>query len=431
MFTKQAVSTNGILKAVLCINLLVFIPHLLKAQETSTLSADSIHEIDATDVLRKIFNIKSKKPNITKANEFAMIPALGYNPSFGFTLGAKITGGRQFGTPPATDYSVFSLEAIYTTKGIKILQLRHNVFTPNNIWNWQGHWQISKMGMQDYGVGTGNSNHRTNGLVINDYSTINSDSSFPVDYNYLRLSEKVYHKTGENLFVGAGLSFDMHSKINDEKVSQFFKTPHYRYSVRNDFSTTRYATNGLLLALQFNTREHPIRSYGGLYADMTLRFNQTWLGSTKNSTQLLLDVRKYISLSNKKPEAVIAFWHWASYLLGGSLPYLQMPSTASDTYARMGRAYTFGRFKGPSYSYFESELRYPITRNKLFSGVCFVNMQTASDDLGKPIFNRWEPGAGAGLRILFQKNSRTNLCIDYAVGRYGSQGLFFGLSEVF
>ena len=90
-----------------------------------------------------------------------------------------------------------------------------------------------------------------------------------------------------------------------------------------------------------------------------------------------------------------------------------------------------GRFKGPSFSYFESEYRFPITRNKLFSGVAFINLQTASDDLGKKIFQYWEPAAGGGLRILFQKQSRSTVCIDYVKGKYGSSGWFFGLNEVF
>jgi hypothetical protein len=47
------------------------------------------------------------------------------------------------------------------------------------------------------------------------------------------------------------------------------------------------------------------------------------------------------------------------------------------------------------------------------------------------MFSAWDKGAGAGLRILFQKQSRSTLCIDFAKGEYGSSGIFFGLNEVF
>ena len=110
---------------------------------------------------------------------------------------------------------------------------------------------------------------------------------------------------------------------------------------------------------------------------------------------------------------------------------MQLPATATDTYARSGRGFTLSRFKGPSYAYLETEYRFPITRNKLISGVAFANVQTASDDLRQQIFSHWAPAGGAGLRILFQKQSRTTLCIDIAKGRNGSGGIFFGLNEAF
>ncbi|HJS54244.1 MAG TPA: hypothetical protein VJ765_06860, partial [Chitinophagaceae bacterium] len=146
---------------------------------------------------------------------------------------------------------------------------------------------------------------------------------------------------------------------------------------------------------------------------------------------LQYDLRKYWSLNKKNPEHVIAIWHWASYKLSGSLPYLEMPSTASDVDGRSGRAYTFSRFKGPSFAYFETEWRLPITKNKLISGVCYINFQSASDDFNRKVFEVWEPGGGVGLRILFQKQNRTTLCVDLAKGKYGSKGLFFGLGEAF
>ena len=183
--------------------------------------------------------------------------------------------------------------------------------------------------------------------------------------------------------------------------------------------------------IQYNTKEHGNRSYGGMYADLVLRSNQKFLGSTLNALQLITEFRKYWSLSNRNPEHVLAFWHLGTFALSGDVPYLDLPGTGTDLYNRSGRGYTIGRFKGPSYAYFETEYRFPISRNKLFSGVVFVNLQTASDGEKINLFDRMEPAAGGGLRVLFNKKSRTNICIDYAFGRYGSSGLFFGLNEVF
>jgi hypothetical protein len=63
--------------------------------------------------------------------------------------------------------------------------------------------------------------------------------------------------------------------------------------------------------------------------------------------------------------------------------------------------------------------------------VLFANAETASNTRGVKVGEFIEPGAGVGLRILFNKYSRSNLCIDYGMGNYASKGIFLGLNEVF
>jgi outer membrane protein assembly factor BamA len=386
--------------------------------------------VDAGDIKGMIFK-KNTRLQPAKLPRFALLPSIGYNPSMGFIIGAKMSAGIQKGNTENTNYSLVGLEALYGSNGIITVQVRHNIFTAANSWNLQGNWQISKYGQVDYGLGTGNSPYRSRGFIIDEYPTKNGDSAFPIKYNYLRLLEKVYHKIANHLYAGVGISFDIYGKIADERKTGIFTTPHNRYSTKHGIDPAKYAANAWLLNLQYNTREHPVRSYGGLYADLSLRFNQEWLGSTLNAVQLQYDVRKYWRLSKKHPAHVIALWHWANYRLEGTVPYLFLPCTASDTYNRSGRGYTLGRFKGPSFAYFETEYRFPVTQNDLISGVCFFNLQTASNDRNKKLFNAWEPAAGAGLRILLQKQNRTTICIDYAMGHYGSNGIFFGLNEAF
>lgn len=89
---------------------------------------------------------------------------------------------------------------------------------------------------------------------------------------------------------------------------------------------------------------------------------------------------------------VLALWNWGSYLLSGSIPYLS---------------------------------------NKFISGVTFVSMQTANDEQGTKLFQVFQPGGGAGLRVLFSKLTRTNLDLDYAFGKFHNRGFFLNLNEVF
>ncbi len=47
------------------------------------------------------------------------------------------------------------------------------------------------------------------------------------------------------------------------------------------------------------------------------------------------------------------------------------------------------------------------------------------------MFQVFEPGYGGGLRVLFNKATRTNLALDYAYGKFGNKGFFLNLNEAF
>jgi outer membrane protein assembly factor BamA len=280
----------------------------------------------------------------------------------------------------------------------------------------------------DYGLGIGGTleNPTEEELILN-----NPDRQrFVNRYMAYTINERVYKQLFPGAFVGVGVFFELKRKLSTVG-SEENMSPVEIYSRWNDFDPSRVNNNGLMLNMQYMTRDNPNSAYKGYYFDMVLRMNQTWLGSTHNAYQLQTDFRKYWQLSTSRPNHVIAFWNFGSYNLGGKLPYIDLPGTAKDTYARSGRGYTMGYFKGASFFYSEIEYRYPILRNQFLSGVVFANIQTANDQMGTKLFQVWQPAAGAGLRLLFNKATRTNLCIDYAFGRFGQRGLFLGLNEAF
>ncbi len=383
-------------------------------QTTDSLSAQR----DAMDMIRKIFPPK-KIDTAKKKSSVTVLPAIGYNPSIGFLFGINFLKAFYKGDPATTKLSVTQLDFSYTTKRLIIARFRTNIFTKDNKWNFQGNWQYTRNYVKDYGLGA------------------EARQDPPVDYairfNYFRFTEKAFREIGHNFYAGAGISIDMRNDIQITNPDSTYTTnPHDIYSSEKGFNQNNYFANGLIANFQYNTKEHPNRPFGGIYSEMYLRYNTKLLGSTKEAGQLYTEFRKYFSLSQKNPEHVIAFWYWGSYLLWGSLPYLELPATEYDTYNRSGRGYTLGRFRGPSFTDVEAEYRFPISQQtKILSGVLFTSFQTASDENNNGLFNYWEPAAGAGLRILFTKKSRTNICLDFAKGRYGSSGVFFALNEAF
>lgn len=384
-------------------------------------------QYDVADLFYQVFtpnrpiNPNRKKTGITPLPNFA------YNPSIGAQIGLKAVAGKVLGTDPNTYMSIAATAASITTKGIIYAYLSHNVFTPGNKWNLVGSLVAAKTVTPDFGIGIGRMiNGNEDDLIL----TNPERRGYILHAQYYNFREKIYKQVDDHLFLGAGVSFDIRKKIENRHTGDE-PTPYTIYSDRHGFDRDHYQANGLLFDIQYTSRDNQNRAYKGLYANAGIRVNQTWMGSSKNAIQLTSDFRKYWSLSKRNPEHVIALWHWGSYVINGALPFLELPGSGKDASSRSGRGYTVGYFKGPRYFYSETEYRFPITRNKFLSGVAFFNIQTTDDELGTKLFQHWQPGGGAGLRILFNKNTRTNLGIDYAFGKNGLNGLFLGLNEAF
>ncbi|MFD0752057.1 BamA/TamA family outer membrane protein [Mucilaginibacter calamicampi] len=404
-----------------------------------SLKADSRHknaqaveslagQYDVGDLAQAIFRPRQKPDPLKKRSGITIIPNVAANPSIGAQIGIKAVAGRKLGTDPNTLMSVAATSASVTTKGIIYFYINHNIYTPGNKWNLQGNLVVAKTVTPDFGLGIGQAPATGNAT---DQVLANPDRKARALHSlYFNFREKVYKEIDKGLFVGAGVSFDIRRNI-DEGAAGNTPTPYNIYSDSYGFARDRYTANALLFNVQYTTRDNLNRPYKGVYIDAGFRANQSWMGSSKNALQFTTDFRKYFSLSASHPEHVIAFWNWGSYLLSGAVPYLELPGTAKDAGFRSGRGYTTGYFKGTQYNYSEAEYRFPITNNKFLSGVAFLNMQTANDDAGAKLFEHWQPGYGGGLRVLFNKATRTNLCLDYAWGRYGARGFFLGLNEAF
>jgi hypothetical protein len=116
----------------------------------------------------------------------------------------------------------------------------------------------------------------------------------------------------------------------------------------------------------------------------------------------------------------------------GRQPYLTLMATGEDQRARSGRGYIAGRYRGEDMVYGEVEYRFPISQcSKILGGVLFLNATTTSNqtrDVG--LFSYIRPGGGVGLRLMLNKNFRTNITLDFGFG-YKSQGFYFSGTETF
>jgi len=385
-------------------------------------------QYDFGDLARNILHPGRKPDTLHKGSGITVVPNVAANPTIGAQLGIKAVAGRKLGKDPSTIMSVGATSASITTKGIIYFYINHNIFTPGNKWNLQGSLVAAKSVSPDHGLGIGrdySGESHTDSVLANP-----THKGYAINSIYYNIREKIYKNVAKNLFLGAGLSFDIRRQIK-VKDTTTNATPQSVYNLRHGFPQHHYSANGFLFNVQYTSRDNPNRPYHGIYFDAGIRINQKWIGSTKNAVQLTTDFRKYFSLSPTSPETVLAFWNWGSYLVSGALPYLELPGTARDGSYRSGRGYTSQYFKGTKFNDTELELRFPILANKFISGVIFGSLQTANDEHGTELFRIFQPGYGGGLRVLFNKHTRTNLALDYAFGRFGNKGFFLNLNESF
>ncbi|HXB91332.1 MAG TPA: hypothetical protein VNU72_03550 [Puia sp.] len=386
-------------------------------------------QYDFGDLLRDIFHSNKGSDLLHNKSGITVVPNIAANPTIGAQIGIKAVAGKKLGNDPNTLFSIAATSASITTKGIIYFYINHNIFTSGNKWNLQGNMVISKSVTPDNGFGIGQG-LKEGSSAADSVLADPTRKTYPIHSYYYNIREKVYKNVAKNLFIGMGLSFEIRRQIQTIDTTNN-ATPSSVYNNRYGFPQDRYSSNGFLFNIEYITRDNPNRAYKGIFADVGFRTNQTFIGSTKNSAQVTTDFRKYFSLSASNPETVFAVWNWGSYLLGGSIPYLELPGTARDGTFRSGRGYTAQYFKGTKFNDTEAELRFPILANRFISGVVFGNLQTGNDDHGTKIFQVFQPGYGGGLRVLFNKTTRTNLALDYAFGTFGNKGFFLNLNETF
>ena len=397
---------------------LFFCFNALFAQK-DTVALDSIRRTDESnnkdliDVYHHIFNSQihphALKQN-KKSNHYntSIVPAIGYTSQTGVEIDLSGNIGFYTSNQEVTNLSSIVANFAYTTKNQILAPVQTEIWTKKNKFNLQGDWGYYKFPESTYGLGG--------------YTT--EDQSNPVDDSYFHFYESVLKNISKDFFLGVGYQLDYHWNIvqsgnYDSTVSDFSKYGFNKKSI----------SSGLSFNFLYDSRRNSINPKKGFYANGAYRNNFSFLGSDNKAKSFKLDVRKYIKL-NSYNNNVLAFWSYNWFSFGGKTPYLDLPSTGWDTYNNTGRGYVQSRFRGKNMLYFESEYRFGISKNQLFGGVVFGNVESFTETISNK-FEKVLPAIGAGARIQFNKHSRTNIAIDYAIGANGSNSLSINLGEVF
>jgi hypothetical protein len=404
-------------------------------QDTITIRTRPCVQTDLQEIVRK-WRHKPPPKKVNKNHSLLLIPSAGANPSSGFMLGAA----GQYVTREKRKNSLYSFiqgNVFITTKKQLLLQAKSNIYAHNDRILLTGDWRFFIFSQNTYGLST---SAPENGTLKRQYDLSGFDVGLdslvqPMKFNHLRFYQTVSWKIKEQpLYIGAGYHLDFYSNITDNKLDTANKmlTSHYLYSTAYGYNQYKYAVSGISANITGDSRDNQVNARKGYFFNINWRLNPHFLGSTHNSTQLNLEWRSFHSVSKTDNRKTVGFWFIGNFSQAGKLPYLALPSLGYDQRGRAGRGYTQGRFRGPNMLYAESEYRFPISDcGGIFSGVAFVNITTADNaEKSVKLFQNVAPGIGAGLRIMVDKLSKTNLQIDFGVGRK-SVGVYIGVAETF
>jgi len=389
------------------------------------------------------------KKDTSKAYELYLtpVPVIGVNPAFGFIYGVGASASMYMGDPKTTRISNMLAGVAKTTNDQLIMTFKSTAYLHDDSWILVGDWRYLDSSQPTYGLGTGPNSSKlaTDGSTYDDKITGVMDPAQMMAFKYIRIYETVLKRIKDNFYFGLGYHLDYYSDIKDNLLDLESDpkviTSHYGYSLNHGFDPTKSVLSGVSLDFMFDSRDSVINPYRGRYAYVSFRYNAELIGSDQDSSTLWLEYRDYINFTPKKEYPnILAFWAYGNFITSGNVPYMDLGATSYDQYAKSGRGYVQGRFRGEQSIYLESEYRQhfglwrvPFTTFDMpIGGVLFANAQTISSEgndiaLGEYI----EPGGGLGLRFMLQKKTRTNLTLDYGWGNYHSSGLYLRLNETF
>ena len=393
------------------------------AQEPAPPPADPVAPIttDLFDVIRAWRN--KPPPPEPHPDDYAdwmtaVAPVINYSPTSGAGFGVAGNAAFYTGPPRTTKISSIVASAIFTTKKQLLVSAKVDTLGVENGWRMTADGRFYNTSQDTFGLGTGTS----------------EDDAVNQKYHFYRVYETLYLRLAPQTYLGGGLLYNRHSDTHpDEDVPEedWLESEYVAYSQKHGFDLETQSSSGVGANAMFDTRDGTINPSRGWFAQLSyLMFFDGFLGGSSNWQQVSYDARSYRRLT-RDGRHKLAFWTFGDLVTGGSAPYLDLPSTGADTYNRSGRGYPQGRFRGEQMVYGEVEYRWTFMKSGLLGMVAFLNTQTLSDETdNQKLFDHFEPGGGAGLRVALNKRSKTNLCLDIGVGR-NSKAIYFAVQEAF
>ncbi len=380
----------------LLINFLLWLPLLSIGQQ-----ADSLHR---------------------EYRKYDIFPAISYSPETKLSLGAL--GYRYFDLEkddPETITSYINFLALFTTARQVLIETNWDIFANGNETRYRGALEFAKFPNRNYGIGN-NADALITEYELKDQVIEDSVQRNYKQYSIMRITftPKVLWEVKKHLYLG--FTSDLEWVWNLQQIADSVAL----YRGGDDIllleeNTTGYR-GGLGINILWDSRDYLLNSSAGSLIDLQAKYYGKYLGSKYSYFSLDLDARKFINPIADHTLAMRGFVSIRS-TNDASLPIRDLSKIGGSNFVR---GYFRGTYQDNSVAAFEIEYRIPFYNEdnlgpiyhywkRLGMAVFFSGAQVFGKETNFAI-NRFNLAGGLGLRILFNKASRANLRLDYALG---------------
>ena len=405
------------MRTVAVLGLIVFLGAATAGAQAPTPEGEQL--VDVFDLARQLRHKAQPPPEDWDYRKpmKAFAPVIGAKPSAGAIFG--VAGNIAFyrGDPATTHISSAVTSLTFSTKKQTAITDRITLFTRDDRWRLDADHRFQWTSLETSPLGT----------------SADTRDGVHSDYDFFRLHHTAFYRVGASLFAGAGLFFDNHTTIGPHggEEQRWDDSPYVQYTKAHGLPLDGQISAGPSVDLMWDSRDSFINADRGWLAKASYRMLlDGFLGGDSSWQRASLEVRTYAPLGSKRH--ILAVWLWTEMVVDGVAPYFDLPATGLDFYGRSARGYGEGQFRGEKLAYGEIEYRGTLMKNGLVGMVAFLNTTTVSNqDTNEQLFDSFATGAGAGLRLLINKRSKTNLCFDVGVGKQGSKGVYLAIQEAF
>lgn len=342
-------------------------------------------------------------PDSTQQFRVKFAPVIKLSPETSLGFGAAFIFNWDFKNVSAGTFSSIGRSTFYYTLNNQMdWTSYYEIYTNNNDFIFIGSVSLRRFPQFYYGLG----------------NDIESADREKLDYQRLYFNLRNRYRVYKGFYLGLAYYYNTLYNVtwDDGENSKFWNNPEL-------LGTNGYRVSGLGPELTYDSRDIPSSPLRGSYLNIAYLSYGKWIGSEYKYQGLEFKLSQFFPVSQKR--------HWVlglnfyGKLAWGDTPFDQIPGLGSD---RIMRGYYNGRYREKNYMAAQAEWRMPVW--KVVGITAWVGTGQVANNVGDYTWNGLKPNFGVGLRIMFDKASRTNIGIDQGFGR-DTKGTYFSIGEAF